>query len=157
MSQNSATMGLLPAHATINILQTGVCSDYAAALTTMLRKAGYNRSEAFMTASYAFDLPLVGDHPGHAFNLVLLPGDDRYHIVDATGNGDGINLGGVPGYFRFTGCFLGMPSHTRIMDWWMGYCKMISKHCSNDAGYFLTPEKDKIWGCTEKVEFNKII
>lgn len=157
MSQNSASMGLLPAHASINILQTGVCSDYSAALTTMLRKAGYNQSEAFMTASFAFDLPLVGDHPGHAFNLVLLPGDDRYHIVDATGNGDGINLGGVPGYFRFTGCFLGMPSHTRIMDWWMGYCKMISKHCSNDAGYFLTPEKDKIWGCTEKVEFNKII
>lgn len=154
MSQNSATMGLLPAHATINILQTGVCSDYSAALTTMLRKAGYNRSEAFMTASYAFDLPLVGDHPGHAFNLVLLPGDDRYHIVDATGNGDGINLGGVPGYFRFTGCFLGMPSHTRIMDWWMGYCKMISKHCSNDAGYFLTPEKDKILGCTQKAESN---
>jgi len=154
MSQNSATMGLLPAHATINILQTGVCSDYAAALTTILRKAGYNQSEAFMTASYAFDLPLVGDHPGHAFNLVLLPGDDRYHIVDATGNGDGINLGGVPGYFRFTGCFLGMPSHTRIMDWWMGYCKMISKHCSNDAGYFLTPEKDKIWGCSPKAESN---
>jgi len=154
MSQNSASMGLLPAHATINILQTGVCSDYSAALATMLRKAGYNRSEAFMTASYAFDLPLVGDHPGHAFNLVLLPGDDRYHIVDTTGNGDGINPGGVPGYFRFTGCFLGMPSHTRIMDWWMGYCKMISERSSNDAGYFETPEKDKIWGCTQKTEFN---
>ena len=157
MSQNSASMGLLPAHASINILQTGVCSDYSAALTTMLRKAGYNQSEAFMTASYAFDLPLVGDHPGHAFNLVLLPGDDKYHMVDTTGNGDGINLEGVPGYFRFTGCFLGMPSHTRIMDWWMGYCKMISKHCSNDAGYFKTPDKDKIWGCTEKAKFNKMI
>ena len=154
MSQNSASMGLLPAHATINILQTGVCSDYSAALATMLRKAGYNRSEAFMTASYAFDLPLVGDHPGHAFNLVLLPGDDRYHIVDTTGNGDGINPGGVPGYFRFTGCFLGMPSHTRIMDWWMGYCKMISERSSNDAGYFETPEKDQIWGCTQKTKFN---
>jgi len=40
------------------------------------------------------------------------------------------------------------------MDWWMGYCKMISKHCSNDAGYFKTPDKDKIWGCTEKIGFN---
>ena len=149
MSQNSASMGLLPAHATINILQTGVCSDYSAALVTMLRKAGYSQSEAFMTSSYAFDLPLVGDHPGHAFNLVLLPGDDKYHIVDTTGNGDGINLGGVPGYFRFTGCFLGMPSHARIMDWWMGYCKMISEHCSNDAGYFKTPQKDRIWGCSK--------
>jgi hypothetical protein len=149
MSENSATIGLLPTHATVNILQTGVCSDYSAALTTMLRKAGYNRSEAFMTTSSAFDLPLVGDHPGHAFNLVLLPGDDKYHIVDTTGNGDGINLGGVPGYFQFTGCFMGMPSHTRIMDWWMGYCKMIAQHSSNDAGYYKTPEQGRICGCSQ--------
>ncbi len=76
----------------------------------MLRKAGYNSSEVFSTSSTGYDLPLVGDHPGHAYNLVLLPGDTKYHIVDTTGNGDGINLGGVPGYFRFTGCFLGKPS-----------------------------------------------
>jgi hypothetical protein len=148
MSENSAVLGMFPTHATVNILQTGVCSDYSAALTTMLRKAGYNKSEAFSTSSSAFDLPLVGDHPGHAFNLVLLPGDTKYHIVDTTGNGDGINLGGVPGYFQFTGCFLGMPSHTRIMDWWMGYCKMISPQSYNDGGYARTPEKEKIFGCT---------
>ena len=147
MSENSAVLGMFPTHATVNILQTGVCSDYSAALTTMLRKAGYNKSEAFSTSSSAFDLPLVGDHPGHAFNLVLLPGDTKYHIVDTTGNGDGINLGGVPGYFQFTGCFLGMPSHTRIMDWWMGYCKMISPQSYNDAGDARTPEKEKIFGC----------
>jgi len=150
MSENSATIGLIPTHATVNILQTGVCSDYSAALTTMLRKAGYNRTEAFSTSSSAFDLPLVGDHPGHAFNLVLLPGDDRYHIVDTTGNGDGINLGGVPGYFRFTGCFMGMPSHTRIMDWWMGYCNMIAVHSRNDAGYYKTPEQERICGCSQE-------
>lgn len=148
MSENSATIGLLPTHATVNILQTGVCGDYSAALTTMLRKAGYNKSEAFSTSSSAFDLPLVGDHPGHAFNLVLLPGDTKYHIVDTTGNGDGINLGSVPGYFRFTGCFMGMPSKTRIMDWWMGYCKMISSYSYNDAGGARTPVKEKICGCT---------
>jgi len=148
MSENSAVLGLFPTHATVNILKTGVCSDYSAALTTMLRKAGYNKSEAFSTSSSAFDLPFVGDHPGHAFNLVLLPGDTKYHIVDTTGNGDGINLDGVPGYFRFTGCFLGMPSQTRIMDWWMGYCKMISPQSYNDAGNARTPEKKKICGCT---------
>ncbi|MCX6677048.1 MAG: hypothetical protein NTU95_03775 [Methanothrix sp.] len=148
MSENSAVLGIFPTHATVNILQTGVCSDYSAALTTMLRKAGYNKSEAFSTTSSAFDLPLVGDHPGHAYNLVLLPGDTKYHIVDTTGNGDGINLGGVPGYFRFTGCFLGMPSQTRIMDWWMGYCNKISPQSYNDDGYARTPEKDKICGCT---------
>ena len=148
MSENSAVMGMFPTHATVNILQTGVCIDYAAALTTMLRKAGYNSSEVFSTSSTAYDLPLVGEHPGHAYNLVLLPGDTKYHIVDTTGNGDGINLGGVPGYFRFTGCFLGKPSQIRVMDWWVGYCNMISPQSYNDAGDATTPEKKKIFGCT---------
>ena len=141
-------MGMFPTHATVNILQTGVCIDYAAALTTMLRKAGYNRSEVFSTSSTGYDLPLVGDHPGHAYNLVLLPGDTKYHIVDTTGNGDGINLGGVPGYFRFTGCFMGMPSQVRVMDWWVGYCNKISPQSYNDAGEAATPEKEEIFGCT---------
>jgi hypothetical protein len=149
MSENSAVLGMFPTHATVNILQTGVCVDYAAAVTTMLRKAGYNRSEAFSTSSTGYDLPLVGEHPGHAYNLVLLPGDKKYHVVDTTGNGDGINLGGVPGYFRFTGCFLGMPSQIRVMDWWVGYCSKISPQCYNDAGVAMTPEKDKIYGCDQ--------
>jgi len=147
MSENSAVMGMFPTHATVNILQTGVCIDYAAALTTMLRKAGYNQSEVFSTFSTGYDLPLVGDHPGHAYNLVLLPGDAKYHIVDTTGNGDGINLGGVPGYFRFTGCFLGMPSQIRVMDWWVGYCSKISPLSYNDGGEAKTPEKERIYGC----------
>jgi hypothetical protein len=147
MSENSAVLGMFPTHATINILQTGVCIDYAGAVTTMLRKAGYNQSEVFSTSSMGYDLPLVGEHPGHAYNLVLLPGDTKYHIVDTTGNGDGINLGGVPGYFRFTGCFLGMPSQIRVMDWWVGYCSKISPLSYNDAGEARTPEKEKIHGC----------
>jgi len=147
MSENSAVMGMFPTHATVNILQTGVCIDYAAALTTMLRKAGYGSREVFSTSSTGYDLPLVGDHPGHAYNLVLLPGDAKYHIVDTTGNGDGINLGDVPGYFRFTGCFLGMPSQIRVMDWWVGYCSKISSQSYNDAGESKTPESEKIFGC----------
>jgi hypothetical protein len=147
MSENSAVLGLYPTHATINIIQTGVCNDYSAALTTMLRKAGYNKSEAFSTSSTGYDLPLVGKHPGHAYNLVLLPGDSQYHIVDTTGNGDGINLNGLPGYFKFTGCFLAMPSQIRVMDWWVGYCKMISQKSFNDAGNFATPSQKNICGC----------
>lgn len=148
MSENSAVMGMFPTHATVNILQTGVCIDYAAAVTTMLRKAGFGKSEVFGTASTGYDLPLVGKHPGHAYNLVLLPGDTKYHVVDTTGNGDGINLEGVPGYFRFTGCFLGKPAQIRVMDWWVGYCNMISPRSYNDAGDAKTPEKEKICGCT---------
>ncbi|MFA7375058.1 MAG: hypothetical protein WCZ26_06585, partial [Methanothrix soehngenii] len=81
MSENSAVLGLFPAHATVNILQTGVCVDYAAALTTALRKAGDSKSEAMVAASLGYDLPLLGDHPGHAYNLVKLPGEEGYHIV----------------------------------------------------------------------------
>ncbi|HOV81179.1 MAG TPA: hypothetical protein PLQ01_00705 [Methanothrix sp.] len=150
MSENSAVMGLYPAHATINILQTGVCNDYSAALTTLLRKAGYNEGEVFSTSSTGYDLPLVGYHPGHAYNLVRLPGDSQYHVVDTTGNGAGINLDGLPGYFRFTGCFMGQPVQLRVLDWWIGYCSKLSAHSFNDAGYFHTPDQESICGCPEK-------
>jgi len=148
MSENSAVLGLFPTHATVNILQTGVCIDYAAAVTTLLRKAGYSKTEAMSTASTGYDLPLLGNHPGHAYNVVLLPGDDRYHIVDTTGNGEGINEDGVPHYFYFTGCFLGQPVKIRVFDWWVGYCTKTSQYGYNDAGDLRTPEKEKICGCS---------
>lgn len=148
MSENSAVLGLFPTHATVNILQTGVCIDYAAAVTTLLRKAGYSKTEAMSTASTGYDLPLLGNHPGHAYNLILLPGDDQYHIVDTTGNGEGINLNGLPHYFWFTGCFLGQPVQIRVFDWWVGYCNKTSSYGYNDAGDLGTPEKEKICGCS---------
>lgn len=151
MSENSAVMGLFPAHATINILQTGVCNDYSAALTTLLRKAGYSEGEVFSTSSKGYDLPLVGGHPGHAYNLVRLPGESRYHVVDTTGNGAGINLEGLPGYFRFTGCFMGQPVQLRVLEWWVGYCSKLSPYGYNDAGYFYTPEQESICGCPEEM------
>jgi hypothetical protein len=148
MSQNSAVLGLFPTHATVNILRTGVCIDYAAALTTALRKAGYSRTEALTTSSKGYDLPLLGNHPGHAYNLVRLPGEDSYHIVDTTGNGEGISLQGLPHYFWFTGNFMGQPVRVRVFDWWVGYCSKISPHSFNDAGYTKTPENSSICGCS---------
>jgi hypothetical protein len=148
MSQNSASLGLLPTHATVNILQTGVCADYSAAVVTALRKAGYARDEALYTASTGYDLPLLGDHPGHAYGLVELSGEGMYHFVDATGNGEGINLCGLPHYFWFTGCFLGQTVKIRVFDWWVGYCNRTSEWSYNDAGHFRTPEKLKIVGCS---------
>ncbi len=147
MSLNSAVLGLFPTHATVNILRTGVCIDYAAAVTTALRKAGYNRTEAFSTASTGYDLPLLGNHPGHAYNLVRLPGDDLYQIVDTTGNGDGINLGGLPHYFWFMGNFMGQPVNVRVFDWWVGYCSRISPYSYNDVGDTRTPGNSSICGC----------
>ncbi len=148
MSLNSAVLGLFPTHATVNILRTGVCIDYAAAVTTALRKAGYNRTEALSASSTGYDLPLLGNHPGHAYNLVKLPGDDLYHIVDTTGNGEGINPGGLPHYFRFTGNFMGQPVSVRVFDWWVGYCSKISEFSYNDAGDVSTPENSSICGCS---------
>lgn len=148
MSKNSAVLGMFPTHATVNLLHTGVCIDYAAAVTTLLRKAGYNRTEALSTASTGYDLPLLGNHPGHAYNLVMLPGEDKYYIVDTTGNGEGINLGGVPRYFWFTGCFLGQPVRIKVFDWWVGYCNKTDDISYNDAGDFGTPKKEKICGCS---------
>ncbi len=145
MSENSAVLGMFPTHATVNILQTGVCIDYAAAVTTMLRKAGYNRTEAFSTASVSYNLPILGNHPGHAYNLVLLPGDPKYHFVDTTGNGAGIELGRVPSYFWFTGCFLGMPVKIRVFDWSVGYGSNTWNWSYNDAGYFETPDRSRIY------------
>ncbi len=76
----------LPAEQLINDYQTGICRDYAEALTTLLRKAGYSATE-------------VGDFcdGGHCYNVVKLPGDSEWHIVDTTGNAPGIILGGLPG------------------------------------------------------------
>lgn len=147
MSENSAVLGMFPTHATVNILRTGVCIDYAAALTTLLRKAGYNKTEAMSTASTGYDLPLLGSHPGHAYNLVLLPGDEMYHFVDTTGNGEGINLLGVPHHFWFTGCFLGQPVKVQVFDWWVNYCNKTGTTSYNDAGEFETPKKSTICGC----------
>jgi hypothetical protein len=147
MSENSAVLGLFPAHATVNILQTGVCVDYAAALTTALRKAGYNKSEAMVAASLGYDLPLLGDHPGHAYNLVKLPGEEGYHIVDTTGNGEGINPEGLPHYFWFVGNFMNQPVRIRVFDWWVGYCSKISPYGFNDLGNMKTPPSSEICGC----------
>ena len=147
MSENSAVLGLFPAHATVNILQTGVCVDYAAALTTALRKAGYNKSEAMVAASLGYDLPLLGDHPGHAYNLVKLPGEEGYHIVDTTGNGEGINPEGLPHYFWFVGNFMNQPVRIRVFDWWVGYCSKVSPYGLNDLGSIKTPAKTEICGC----------
>ncbi|MEI2761241.1 hypothetical protein [Methanothrix soehngenii] len=147
MSENSAVLGLFPAHATVNILQTGVCVDYAAALATALRKAGYNKSEAMVAASLGYDLPLLGDHPGHAYNLVKLPGEEGYHIVDTTGNGEGINPEGLPHYFWFVGNFMNQPVRIRVFDWWVGYCSKISPYGFNDLGNMKTPPSSEICGC----------
>lgn len=147
MTENSAVLGMFPTHATVNILKTGVCIDYAAALTTLLRKAGYARDEAFTTASSGYELPLLGNHPGHAYNIVKLPGEEKYYFVDITGNAEGINLQGLPGYFWFTGCFAGMPVRIKVHQWSVEYCNKTLNWGYSDAGALNTPPMTRMMGC----------
>ena len=79
-----------PAETLINDFQTGVCRDYSLAVTTLLRKAGYSQSQV---SNYC------DGH--HCYNVVRLPGDRYWHIVDTTGNLTGIVLEGLPGGYPY--------------------------------------------------------
>jgi hypothetical protein len=78
-------IGQLPAEQLINDFQTGICRDYAEAVSTLLRKAGYGPHD------------VGGRCDGtHCYNAVKLPGERGWHVVDTTGNNIGIVLGGLP-------------------------------------------------------------
>ncbi len=76
----------------INHYKTGVCADYATAVTTLLRKAGYAQEEV---ASFC--------DGAHCYNLVKFPGDAKWTVVDTTGNNHDVVLGYTPqtGYDYF--------------------------------------------------------
>lgn len=67
----------------VNKYQTGVCRDYALAVSTLLRKAGYPQRDV---GSYC--------DGGHCYNVVKFPGDSQYTVVDTTGNFNDVSLSG---------------------------------------------------------------
>lgn len=85
MNKNSCTFSDLSAHMSIlgdqgivtsaSGINTGTCCDYANALATMLRIVGYKPDEVYANTG-----------PGHCYNLVKFPQDDKFHIIDTTGN-----------------------------------------------------------------------
>lgn len=81
-----------PSERLINEHQTGICRDYSAAVATLLRKAGFSQRE-------------VGNFcdGGHCYNVVKLPGDSKWHVVDTTGNRNGFVAGALPGDYPY--CF----------------------------------------------------
>ncbi|MEM0360101.1 MAG: thrombospondin type 3 repeat-containing protein [Candidatus Diapherotrites archaeon] len=81
-----------PSERLINFHKTGICRDYSAAVTTLLRKAGYTQREI---ANYC--------DGAHCYNLVKFPGDSKWHVVDTTNNNIGVVLGGLPGGYPY--CF----------------------------------------------------
>jgi hypothetical protein len=74
----------------ISVYGTGVCRDYGLLVTTLLRKAGYKQDEVMGFCDGA-----------HCYNLVKLPGDSKYHVVDTTGNSHDINIGGLPSNYDY--------------------------------------------------------
>jgi hypothetical protein len=114
MGQNSCELVEPPAHVTLSILKTGTCADYSVLVTTALRAAGYGPSEVFTV-----------DQTIHATNLVKLPGDDKYHHVDTTGNKVGI---------VFNGMFPGR-DYNKVGRW----------NCMNDYGNFQCPDNSMIY------------
>ncbi len=117
MSRNNCNLVEPPAHASLNILKTGTCADYSVAVTTLLRKAGYSEREVFSVYQGK-----------HITNLVKLPGDNKYHHVDTTGNRVGI---------VFDGSF---PIYSKI-DW----ANMKRKICVNDKGTFKCPPLSQVY------------
>ena len=113
---NNIALQDVPAHVSLNVLSTGTCVDYSFSLTTLLRKAGYESDEVYTVEAY-----------NHAYNLVKLPFDNKYTIVDTTGNNDpAMIFGNIPlGY---------------------DYCENI-KTCYNDNGEALCPSFEDIHGC----------
>jgi len=113
---NNIALQDIHAAATINVLGTGTCVDYGSALVTLLRKAGYTQEEVYLAEA-----------SNHAYTLIRLPLDRKFHIVDTTGNkAPSITLGAAP------------PGYP--------YCESIL-NCYNDLGKQLCPELKDIVGC----------
>jgi len=124
LTLNNIALTDVPSHVSLTKLSTGTCVDYSFSLTTLFRKAGYAESEVYTVEA-----------PDHAFNIIRLPLDKKYTIVDTTGNNYAIKLGDVP---------YGYP-----------YCENIRK-CYNDNGEHPCPLLTEINGC-EGVEENLLL
>ncbi len=122
MSKNSchSLFMELPASVSLLYLKTGICANYAYSLTTLLRIAGYTRSEVL----YA-----VNSNKGHAYNLVKFPGDSMYHIVSTNGNWN-------QPYVR-----------KKLPSTFQPYCGY--DVCKNDGGKMDCPPKSMVYGCED--------
>jgi hypothetical protein len=119
LEKNNIALSDVPAHVSLNILGTGTCADYSMALTTLLRKAGYEKDEV-----------LTVEGEGHAYNLLKLPLENKYRFIDTTGNNIGID---------FSKAF---PTGRDKYD----YCRNM-KACYNDYGALTCPLMQDIVGC----------
>lgn len=130
--------GSAPAEMLVNDLKTGICRDYAQVLTTLLRKAGLPQSNV---ANFC--------DGRHCYNVVKLPGDSQWHVVDTTGNLADISLGGLPTDYPYcfalneaNWCFDGVMSTGESCE--QGF---VGEH----AGYDYDFDADSLPGCQHGV------
>jgi len=117
MLKNSCKFSDLPAHVNINVISTGTCVDYSVSLTTLLRMIGFKKDEVYSSSG-----------PGHMYNLIKLPGDQKWTFLDTVGNNPSpIRFGNTPGS-------------------WFPYCE-VDDTCKNDAGETPCPSASQIYGC----------
>lgn len=81
-----------PAELLLNEYKTGVCRDYAEAAVTLLRKVGLSQADVAKFCD-----------GGHCYDVVRLPGDANWHVVDTTGNCCDLNIGDLPSGHRYCG------------------------------------------------------
>ncbi|MFT4304584.1 MAG: hypothetical protein ACMXX8_00700, partial [Candidatus Woesearchaeota archaeon] len=134
-TKNSCYFSDLPASVSLMELQTGQCVDYSVMATTLLRVAGYKEDEVYT---------LLG--PGHAFNIIKFPGDDKFKLFDTTGNSARFNQGNMIYY----------QNPKQGITW--KYCDYIinpnnAHHtirnfiCTNDNGGHTCPLDSEVKGC----------
>jgi hypothetical protein len=75
MSQNNCFPTIGPTHAVVNIMEAGMCIQSSLSILTLLRKAGFSEDEVF-----------VAEGHGHAFLLLKIPGDDKFHAIETSSN-----------------------------------------------------------------------
>ncbi|MFH0862124.1 MAG: hypothetical protein V1875_03755 [Candidatus Altiarchaeota archaeon] len=130
---NSDSVVDVPAHASIDRLSTGTCVDYSVAMTTILRKMGYDRDSIYSV-----------DGDGHWYNLIKLPGDAKWHYLDTVGNRGSEIMGGT-----------GWPDINNQSDparpsYGYDYCRKMDDGCSNDNYGESTgrcPSNNNIYNC----------
>ncbi len=121
---NNNALADIPAHASVNRMNTGTCVDYSFVVTTALRKAGFASNEIMSVRT-----------PGHLYNLVWLPGNGEYSFIDTVGNNGGDFFTG-PGWSWDSGS-------KKNLD----HCQYTSNQCSNDLGGLVCPPKSMVSGC----------
>ncbi len=134
INQNSCIFSDLPPHVSVNIVSTGTCVDYSTVITSLLRMSGFGLGEIYSV-----------DAPGHWYNLVKLPGDAKWTIIDTVGNsGNAYHPMNKPGW-NWTYDSQVVDHCNYSLDDNVSYPAL----CSDDRGSVECPDSGDVYGCED--------